>query len=94
MKKLFVSMLLLKALYTQVAGTDPEYAQGAIERNELAHREIVRFVWLIEVDGGDAALWKQRLNAAVDAKHGAFEVVDASEEEKRAVECGEVTLQK
>ena len=95
MKKLLFSMLLLKALYTQVPGTDPEYAQGAIERNELAHREIARFIWLIEVpEPGDLAAWKRRLNEAVDAKHGAFDVVAASDEERRRVECGEITLQK
>ena len=95
MKKLLLSMLLLKALYTQVPGSDPEYAQGAIERNELAHREIARFVWLIEVpEPGDRDEWRRRLNAAVDATHGAFEVVDASDEERRGVECGEITLQK
>jgi hypothetical protein len=95
MKKLLLTMLLLKALYTPVAGSDPEYAQGAIERNELAHREIARFVWIIEVpEPGDRDEWQRRLNAAVEASHGAFEVVAASEEERRRVECGEITLQR
>ena len=95
MKKLLLTMLLLKALYTPVAGSDPEYAQGAIERNELAHREISHFVWIIEVpEPGDLEEWRRRLNAAVDASHGSFEVVAASDEERRQVECGEITLQK
>jgi hypothetical protein len=88
-------MLLLKALYTPVTGTDPEYAQGAIERNDLAHREVVHFAWLIEVpEPGDAAQWRARLNETVDAAHGSFDVVPASEDERRKVECGEITLQR
>ena len=88
-------IILLKAHYTPVKGTDPEYAQGAIERNELPHREISRFVWLIGVpEPGDPSDWQQKLNATVDAKHGVFRVTPASEEEKRKVESGEITLQK
>jgi hypothetical protein len=94
---LFVSAndtVLLKAHYTQVEGSDPEYAQGAIEKNDLPHREIERFVWLIRVPApGDPADWEQRLNASVDRKHGTFRVTSASPEEQRKVESGEITLQ-
>ncbi len=88
-------IILLKAHYTPVQGTDPEYGQGAIERNELPHREIARFVWLIGVpEPGDPNEWRQKLNDAVSATHGSFRVSAASEEEKRKVESGEITLQK
>src|SRR5947207_10228091 len=92
MKKLLLSLIILKAIYTPVPNTDREYAQSAIERNELAHREIARNVWLIEVPEPDD--WQTRLNAAVDRKHGSFRVTDASDEEKKKVESGEITLQK
>lgn len=89
------SATLLKARYTATAGSDPEYAQGAIERLELAHREIEHFVWLFEVPApGDAARWARQLNEAVDAQHGSFRVEMASDEERRKVESGEITLQK
>jgi hypothetical protein len=88
-------MILLKAHYTPVEGTDPEYAQSAIERNELPHREVSRFAWLIAVpEPGDPRHWQQKLNETVDASHGAFRVTAASEEEKRKVASGEITLQK
>jgi len=88
-------IILLKAHYTPIKGSDPEYGQGAIERNELPHREIARFVWLIGVpEPGDLREWQQKLNDAVDPKHGSFRVSAASEEEKRKVESGEITLQK
>ena len=94
---LFVSAndtMLLKAHYTQVEGSDPEYAQGAIEKNDLPHREIARFVWLIRVPApGDPAEWQRRLNGSVDRKHGSFRVIAASPEEQRKVESGEITLQ-
>ncbi len=87
--------VLLKARYTQVEGTDPEYGQGAIERNDLRHREITHFVWLILVDApGDCAEWEEKLNAAVDPRHGSFRVERATEEETRKVESGEITLQR
>jgi len=93
--KVIVCLVILKALYTPVPNTNPEYAQSAIERNDLAHREIARNVWLIRVgDPGDPSEWQQRLNAAVEAKHGAFRVIHATAEEERKVESGEVTLQK
>lgn len=86
---------LLKAFYSRVKGTDPEYGQVAIEKNELPHREIERFVWLIQVPApGDPADWQRRLNAAVDPKHGSFRVTHASDEEKRRVAEGKIVLQK
>lgn len=85
---------LLKALYTATPGSDPEYAQGAIERNELPHREITTFVWLIRVSApASTSEWNRRLNEAVAPEHGSFRVVEATPEEKRQVESGEITLQ-
>lgn len=86
--------VLLKARYTSVPGTDPEYAQGAIERNELAHREIEHFVWVFETDDGDPAAWERRLNATVDPKHGSFTVECATAEEEQGVRDGRIQLQK
>ncbi|HYM61789.1 MAG TPA: hypothetical protein VEZ11_12960 [Thermoanaerobaculia bacterium] len=87
--------VLLEATYHQVNGTDREYGQGAIERNELRHREIAPSVWLILVDApGDTEVWRERLNAAVHKKHGAFSVRRASEEQERKVASGEIVLQK
>ena len=87
--------VLLEARYTAVEGSDPEYAQGAIERYELPHREIEKMVWIIQVPGpANVGEWKRNLNAAVDARHGSFEVAMATDEQRRKVECGEVTLQK
>lgn len=87
--------VLLEARYTAVEGSDPEYAQGAIERYELPHREIERMVWLIRVSGpADVAGWTRNLNEAVDPQHGSFKVAPATDEQRRKVECGEVTLQK
>jgi hypothetical protein len=86
---------LLEARYTAVPGSDPEYAQGAIERHELAHREIEQFLWLIQVPApADAAEWTRRLNEAVEPAHGAFRVEPASPERRRKVDSGEITLQK
>src|SRR5712692_2360892 len=77
---------LLKAFYTPVKGSDPEYGQVAIEKNELPHREIERFVWLIQVPApADPPDWQRRLNAAVDSKHGSFRVTRATEDEERLV---------
>jgi hypothetical protein len=87
--------ILLKARYTRVAGTDVEYAQGAIEKNELAHREIETSVWLILVEApASPAEWQTKLNAAVDPKHGCFTVEPATAEEERQLDAGELTLQK
>jgi len=86
---------LLKAFYSQVKGSDPEYGQVAIEKNELPHREIERFIWLIQVAApADPATWQRKLNDAVDPKHGSFRVTDASAEEKRRVAEGKIVLQK
>jgi hypothetical protein len=86
--------VLLNAHYTQVPGSDPEYGQGAIERNDLPHREISHFVWIIQVPApGDVREWQRRLNAAVDPKHGSFRVVRSTPEEEHQVESGEITLQ-
>lgn len=87
--------IILKARYTAVPCTDAEYGQGAIERCELRHREVERFVWLVAVDPpGDAVAWQKRLNAAVDPKHGAFAVECASPEEDEAVRSGKILLQR
>lgn len=86
--------VILKARYTQVPGTDAEYAQGAIERCEVAHREVERFVWLIAVEApGDLAEWQAKLNANVDPKHGRFAVARASAAEVEAVRSGKIVLQ-
>jgi hypothetical protein len=94
---LFLAMsdsVILKARYTAVPGTDAEYGQGAIERCELRHREVERFVWLVAVDPpGDPAVWQKRLNGAVDPKHGRFAVERASDEEAEAVRSGKIVLQ-
>jgi len=87
--------VLLKARYTSVEGTDPEYAQGAIERNELRHRPLPHLEWLILVDGpAGPAEWQAKLNAAVDPKHGSFTVECATAEEERAVREGRITMQR
>jgi hypothetical protein len=89
------NVTLLKARYTAAPGSDPEYAQGAIERYELPHREIEHFVWLIQVPSpGDASQWAGRLNEVVESRHGSFRVEIASDEERCKVESGEITLQK
>lgn len=85
--------VLLKARYTSVPGTDPEYAQGAIERNELAHREIDPFVWLFQAEG-EPEEWERRLNATVDPKNGSFTVECATEEEEAGVREGTIMLQR
>ena len=86
---------LLKAVYIPAPHSNPEYGQGAIERNELAHREIEPFVWLIDVPPpADTGEWQCRLNEAVDPKHGSFHVLEATEEERKKVESGEIRLQR
>jgi hypothetical protein len=87
--------VLLEARYTAVAGSDPEYGQGAIERNDLRHREIEHFIWLVLVDApGDPAAWQKKLNASVDGPHGSFTVTKASPEEEEKVRSGKITLQR
>jgi hypothetical protein len=87
--------VLLKARYTAVEGTDPEYGQGAIERNELRHHPLPHLEWLILVDApGDAADWQAKLNASVNPKYGSFVVECATAEEERAVREGKIVLQR
>jgi hypothetical protein len=94
-RAMILMLSLFKAIYLPAPDADPEYGQGAIERNELAHREIERFVWLIDVPPpADAGEWQCRLNAAVDSNHGSFRVIEATAEEKKKVESGEITLQR
>ena len=84
--------MLLKARYTPAPGRDVEYGQGAIERNDLRHREVAENVWLIEVEEGDPTTWERRLNEA--AKHGRFTVECATADEEQAVREGRITLQR
>ena len=86
--------VLLKARYTSMPGADPEYGQGAIERNDLAHREIEHFVWIFETEDGDRDEWQRKLNDAVDPKHGSFTVECATPEEEERVRNGTITLQR
>jgi hypothetical protein len=85
--------VLLKARYIAVEGTDPEYAQGAIERNEVRHHPLPDLRWLILAEGS-AGEWQAKLNAAVDPKHGSFVVECATEEEEEAVRSGKITMQR
>ena len=97
MRKIILLMamtVLLKAHYTSMPDANPEYGQGAIERNDLAHREIEHFVWLIETEDGDVEAWQRKLNAAVDPKHGSFAVECATPEEEQSVRDGTITLQR
>ncbi len=88
-------LVLFKAVYTATPGSNPEYAQGAIERNELAHREVAHFEWLIQVAGPTSTEELQGvLNEAVAPTHGSFRVSEATEEERCKVESGEITFQK
>lgn len=90
-----IAVVVLKIRYTQVPGTNPEYAQGAIERCDVSHREVERFTWLIAVDDdGDPAEWQRRLNAAVSPEHGSFAVECATPEEEQRVRDGTITLQR
>jgi len=96
MRKIIIILamtVLLKARYTSVPGTDPEYAQGAIERNELAHREIEQFVWVFEAEGSPEE-WERRLNGTVDPMHGSFTVECATADEEAGVRDGTITLQR
>jgi hypothetical protein len=85
---------LYQARYTPRPNTDVEYAQGAIERCELAHREIQPLLWLVGAEGVDARDLADRLNAAVVPDVGTFQVEEATEEQCRQLEAGEIELQK
>jgi hypothetical protein len=85
-------LMLLKARYTPAPGWDVEYGQGAIERNDLRHREVQTNVWLIAVEEGDSADWERRLNET--AKHGSFAVECPSPDEEQAVRDGRIELQR
>ncbi|MEA2238125.1 MAG: hypothetical protein QOC81_2849 [Thermoanaerobaculia bacterium] len=87
--------VLLKARYIAVEGTDPEYGQSAIERNELRHHPMPHLEWLILAEGPmDAAELKANLNAAVDPKHGSFVVEAPSADEEEQVRSGRITFQR
>ena len=85
---------LYQARYTPRPNADIEYAQGAIERCELAHREIEPLLWLVRADVTTAHELAGRLNAAVVPEVGTFSVEEASEEQRRRIESGEIELQK
>ncbi|MGA8806232.1 MAG: hypothetical protein WB973_00040 [Thermoanaerobaculia bacterium] len=84
---------VLKAHYIAVEGTDVEYGQGAVERNELLHHPLPKLQWLIVTDLSAEDL-QSKLNEAVDPKHGSFVVECASEEEEAAVRSGKITMQR
>ena len=84
---------VLKARYIAVEGTDPEYGQGAIERNDLLHHPLPNLRWLIVADGSADEL-QAKLNDAVDPKHGSFLVECASAEEEEEVRSGKITMQR
>jgi len=84
---------VLKARYIAVEGTDSEYGQGAIERNELLHHPLPDLRWLIVADTSPEDL-QTKLNDAVDPKHGSFVVACASEEEEAAVRSGKILMQR
>jgi hypothetical protein len=87
--------MILKVRYTAVEGTDIEYGQGAIERNELEHGVLDTSTWLIRIAApGDPRSWEAKLNASVDPSHGCFHIEQPTEEELRRVESGEVAFQK
>lgn len=87
--------VILKAIYTAVAGSNVEYGQGAIEHNELEHCEIEPSVWLIRVPApGDPVEWRRKLDAYVDPEHGRFLVEWPTADELRRVASGELMFQK
>jgi hypothetical protein len=93
-KFIFTVMVILRVCYMPVEGTDVEHGQGAIERNELAHHPLTDTTWLIRVEEpADPRAWEKRLNASVDAKHGAFSVEPASAEERARADRGEIRFQ-
>jgi len=84
---------VLKVRYIAVEGSNPEYAQGAIERNELLHHPLPHLQWLVVSDSSAEDL-QSRLNDAVDPQHGSFVVECANDEEEEAVRSGKVTMQR
>lgn len=84
---------LLKAVFHPQPGIDVEHGQGAIERNELAHRPLDDRRWLIRVDDPDPLLWQKKLNAALQPGHGFFEVGPPSPEEQQRFDAGEIEFQ-
>ncbi len=86
--------MILKVRYIAVKGTDIEYGQGAIERNELEHGVLDSSTWLIRIAPSDPRSWEAKLNASVDPNHGCFLIEQPTEEELRGVESDEITFQK
>jgi hypothetical protein len=87
--------VLLKARYITVEGTDPEYGQGAIERNELRHHPMPHLEWLILIEAPTSAADLQaKLNGAVDPKHGSFVVEAPSSDEEEEVRSGKIPFQR
>ncbi|MEA2165715.1 MAG: hypothetical protein QOK37_3842 [Thermoanaerobaculia bacterium] len=89
------AMTLFKAHYIAVEGTDPEYGQGAIERNEMRHHPLPQLRWLILTDEPTTAPELQaRLNAAVDPKNGSFVIDAPSADEEEQVRSGKIEFQR
>jgi hypothetical protein len=92
---LVLSVVLLEARYTPVPDSNPEYAQGAIEKCDLRHGRVADLVWVIEVSApADIGEWQKRLNDAVEPKHGRFAVARATPEEEEMVRSGRIVLQR
>ena len=85
------SQTLFEARFT---GPDAEYAQGAIERQELLHVPVARDVWIFAADDGDPETWQTRLNGSLDPKRGSFTVRCATPEEVDDVTSGRIALQR
>lgn len=87
-------LMILKAIYVPVEGSDVEYGQGAIERNELSHAPLSDTEWLIRVRAeSDAADLSSRLNRSVDPAHGRFRVETPSQGELERVSSGGIVFQ-
>lgn len=87
------TMCLMSATFTPATGADREHGQGAIERLELAHREIQQNLWLIATPDDSVPEWTSRLNAVLPEGTGTFSLSVASEEETEKVRTGEIQLQ-
>ena len=87
--QILILAMLLKLTFN---GSDREHAQGAIERHDLPHREIVERVWLVEVEQGTAEEWAERLTRSLP--EGRFHAKPASPDEVEKVRRGEIVLQK